>query len=251
MIEVDRLYYQYPGNAESGFALRGVSFSLEAGEWVGFMGANGSGKTTFVRCLNGLIKPVSGRVLVDGLSTNDPHALYEIRKRIGMVFQNPDNQIVATSVEREIAFGLENLGMPVNEMRKKVKAALTQFSLEQYRQVSPNVLSGGERQRLALASIWVMEPCYLILDEPTSLLDPAGKSDFLKRIRRMVKQQRAGILLVTQYAEEALECDRLVVLDEGKIRYDADPASVFRHRSTLRRMGMNVPVEVELDALFA
>ncbi len=215
------------------------------------MGANGSGKTTFVRCLNGLNRPVSGQVLVDGLSSDDPHALHGIRRRVGMVFQNPDNQIVATTVEREIAFGLENLGMPIRSMRKKVAAALKQFSLEPYAQISPNRLSGGERQRLALASVWVMEPRYLVLDEPTSLLDPTGKHDFFQLIRRILKKHKVGILMVTQYPEETLNCSRLVVLHKGCIRFNSDPVSVFHHRSPLKRMGLNVPVEVELGALFA
>jgi len=251
VIEVRNLRYRYPGSEGPDFALRDVSFSLEAGEWLGLMGANGSGKTTFVRCLNGLNRPSFGQVLVDGLSTDDPHALYEIRKRVGMVFQNPDNQIVATSVEREIAFGLENLGIPVRSMRKQVAAALKRFSLEPYAQISPNRLSGGERQRLALASVWTMEPRYLILDEPTSLLDPAGKRDFFQLIRRMLKTRKVGILLVTQYPEETLDCDRLLVMDRGCIRFNSDPVSVFRHRSPLRRLGLSVPVEAELGALFA
>lgn len=214
------------------------------------MGANGSGKTTFVRCLNGLLKPVSGNILVDGLSLDDPLSMIEIRRRVGMVFQNPDNQIVATTVEREIAFGLENLGTPVSQMRQKVGDALKQFSLEPYAQSSPNRLSGGERQRLALASIWVMQPRYLILDEPTSLLDTAGKAAFFRLIRAMLKTRNMGVLLVTQYPDETCFCDRLAVMDRGVIRFDSNPATVFRNRKQFRRMGLSVPVEAELDALF-
>ena len=157
MIEVRDITYHYPeGDSED--VLRGVSLTLQPGEKVAVMGANGSGKTTLARCLNGLLKPSSGSVSVDDMSTDDPALIYEVRRKVGMAFQNPDNQIVAATVEREIAFGLENLGVPSDEMRKCVDGALDRFHLHQYRNHSPHLLSGGERQRLALASIWVMEP---------------------------------------------------------------------------------------------
>jgi len=215
------------------------------------MGANGSGKTTLIRCLNSLLVPDSGLVRVDGLTADHSQSLFEIRRRLGMVFQNPDHQIVSVTVEREIAFGLENLGMPGAAMHRRVNAALRRFKLEPYREESPNRLSGGERQRLALASVWVMDPRYWILDEPTSLLDPAGKADFFRLFRGLVRDSGAGMLLATQYAEEALACDRLVVMEKGRVQFDGEPRRVFRHGSVLRNLGLRVPVEAELGRQFA
>jgi len=249
MIQVKNLKFKYPGD-KSTFALRGVSFNLSPGEKVALMGANGSGKTTFVRCLNGLLKPLSGEVLVDGISAKETEMLYEIRRRVGMVFQNPDNQIVTTTVAREIAFGLENLGVPTEEMKARVEEAVHHFHLEEYRDTPPHLLSGGERQRLALASVWVMKPSYLILDEPTSLLDPHGREEILYFMEREIKTGKMGILLVTQYPEEALTCDRLVVMNRGKIVFDKPPEDVFQNIEELHRLGVGVPVEMELRCYF-
>jgi len=245
MIEVMDLTFQYPGG-EGMFALRGVSFTLKPGERVALMGANGSGKTTLVLCLNGLLKPVSGRVVVDGLHTKDSGNLYEIRRRVGMVFQNPDNQIVTTTVLREIAFGLENMGVPMAEMRSRVEHMLTMFGLGEYQHTPPHLLSGGERQRLALASVWVMQPDYLVLDEPTSLLDPKGRQDIFRFLDEDNVKNKKGILLVTQFPDEALMCDRLLVMDRGTIVYDDSPLDVFHHQDDLRRLGLDIPVKVEL-----
>ncbi len=249
MIQVKNLKFRYPGD-KSTFALRGVSFNLSPGEKVALMGANGSGKTTFVRCLNGLLKPLFGEVLVDGISLKNTEMLYEIRRRVGMVFQNPDNQIVTTTVVREIAFGLENLGIPTEEMKKRVEEAIYHFHLEEYRNTPPHLLSGGERQRLALASVWVMEPRYLILDEPTSLLDPQGREEILDFLEKEVKTRKIGILLVTQYPEEALICDRLVVMNRGKIVFDKAPETVFQNIEKLYQIGVGVPVNMELECYF-
>ena len=249
MIEVRNLKYAYPGSAPC-LALEDVSFTLTLGERVAVMGPNGSGKTTFVRCLNGLLKPLSGEVVVDDLRTKDVKTLYEIRRRVGMVFQNPDNQIVATTVVREVAFGLENLGMAQEEMCRRVDEALQLFHLEESRNVPPHLLSGGERQRLALASVWVMQPDYLILDEPTSLLDPRGRSEVLGFLGKWGESRLMGILLVTQYPEEALAFDRLVVFDQGNIVLDGSPRVVFQeHADELRQLGVAIPVEVALTSV--
>ena len=245
MIRAVNLTFSYPGS-RSNFALRGVSLSLEKGERVGLMGPNGSGKTTLIRCLNGLICPNTGEVLVDNLSINESKNLFEIRRRVGMVFQNPDNQIVTTTVTRELAFGMENLGIPSVEMKKRIEAALIHFNLMEYRNTSPNLLSGGERQKLALASVWVMQPGYLILDEPTSLLDPVDRKETLRLIENAVKIQKMGILLVTQYPDEALTCDRLLIIDSGKIILEGPPTRVFQNCEALRHAGLNIPVEIEL-----
>ncbi len=245
MIEVIKITYQYPGG-ESTFTLRGVSFQLNRGERVALMGANGSGKTTFIRCLNGLLIPREGEVCVDGHSTRDASQIYEVRRLVGMAFQNPDNQIVATTVDRELAFGMENIGIPTDEMKKRVSEALERFHMESYRTTAPHLLSGGERQKLALASIWVMRPKYLVLDEPTSLLDPQGRREVLELIRRESDEGKIGVLLVTQFPEEALGFDRLVIMDKGEIVLDGPPHLLFQHEE-LESMGLAVPTEIALE----
>jgi energy-coupling factor transport system ATP-binding protein len=246
VIEANNLHYRYPGT-EVPPALRGVSFSVRPGENVALMGANGSGKTTLVRCLNGLLTPETGDVTVDGLSVRDPERIYEIRRKIGLVFQNPDDQIVSATVEREIAFGLENLGIPSGTIAEKVGFALAQFHLEFARSHSPHLLSGGERQRLALASVWVMEPDYYVLDEPTSLLDPAGRREIRRFLEDRRREQNAGFVFVTQYPDEALTCDRLILLGEGRIAYDGPPRDGFRDGELCRRLQIGVPASVELE----
>lgn len=245
MINVQQVSFSYFENGP--FVLQDISFQLEPGESVALMGANGSGKTTLVRCLNGLFVPSKGDIQVDGFSVRDTHARYEIRKKVGMVFQNPDDQIVATTVEREIAFGLENLGMPRDEMVKRVDAALTRFHLESYRFHPPHLLSGGERQRLALASIWVLEPQYFILDEPTSLLDPRTREEMLLFMKKEIRERNTGFLLVTQYPEEALQCDRLLLLHSGRIVFDGPPKDGFRNFSQCLNSKIGIPVEIELE----
>ena len=245
MIQCTDIFYTYPDNSFP--ALKGISFSVNAGERVAVMGANGSGKTTLIRCINGLIRPDSGSISVDGLSLDNPDHLYEIRRRVGMVFQNPDNQIVATTIERELAFGLENLGIPQQEIRSKIESALKRFRLDQYRNHPPHLLSGGERQKLALASIWVMEPQYLILDEPTSLLDPRSRMKIFDLLDAEMDGRNLGIVLVTQIPEESFKCDRLVVLENGNVLYDDHPAKVFLNTEQLKKAGLRLPVCAELE----
>jgi len=247
MIQVKGLTYHYPG--PSAFSLRGISFTLGKGEWVALMGGNGSGKTTLVRCLNGLIIPEDGDVLVDGLSLRETDHLQEIRRRLGMVFQNPTNQIVAATVERDIAFGLENLGLPADVMRQRVSEAVERFHLSGYEMYPPHLLSGGERQRLALASVWVMRPGYLVLDEPTSLLDPAGREDVINWIKKEKDESNPGILLITQYPEEAMMCDRMLVLHQGELIMDGPPRTLFMDTERFHSLGLGVPVEIELGKL--
>lgn len=245
MIEVKNIKYKYPD--EEDWVLKGITFSLKQGEKTVLMGANGSGKTTFVRCLNGLIHPQTGEVYVDGLSTSVTEHLYEIRRTVGMVFQNPDNQIVSTTVEREIAFGLENIGIDQLEMRDRVEQALEKFKLRKYRRNSPHLLSGGEKQSLAFASVWVMNPDYLILDETTSMLDHDGKRKVLEFLDEACKLRRIGILLVTQSPEEAVNFDRLIIMNNGKIVLDGHPDDIFLKIDELKRMSISVPVEFELS----
>jgi energy-coupling factor transport system ATP-binding protein len=220
---------------------------MNAGEKVALMGANGSGKTTFVRCLNGLLQPTSGEVRVDGFSASDPKKVFEVRRRVGMVFQNPDNQIVSTTVEREIVFGLENLGLSRPEMEKRLDEALERFHLEPYRMVPPHMLSGGERQRLALASIWVMRPRYLVLDEPTSLLHPQGRQEVLQYLDEELGREKIGVLMVTQCPEEAMMCNRMILMEDGKIARDDSPERVFSDLNTSSKKQIAVPVVIELN----
>jgi energy-coupling factor transport system ATP-binding protein len=244
MIEALNLTFTYPGSSTP--VLNGVTLTLQPGERAALMGANGSGKTTLVRCLNAILEPTSGTVAVDGLTvSSDPDSLFEIRRRVGLVFQNPDDQMVATSVEREIAFGLENLGLPRLDMIKRIDSVLEGFGLSAERHTPPHRLSGGQRQRLALASVVAMKPSYLILDEPTSLLDPRAQDAFHELLRTALRD--AGVLFVTQYPEEALLFDRLIVMDSGRIVLDDAPKSVFEHQDELRRIGLDAPATLELS----
>lgn len=246
MIHVDQIHYTYPGG-ESDFALRGISFSLKRGERTAMMGANGSGKSTFIRCLNGLILPDAGFVEVDGMRTDQSGHLFEVRRRVGMVFQNPDNQIVSTTVERELAFGMENIGLSREMMEERVDGALREFHLDEYRASPPHLLSGGERQRLALASVWVMQPDYLILDEPTSLLDPRGRSDVFACLEERFRSRDVGILFVTQFSAEAMRFDRLIIMDKGQIVEDGVPEQVFRKPARMKQLGLEIPADVALS----
>ena len=243
LIENLTVVYPRPDGSETR-AVDGVSLEIREGEIVGLIGSNGSGKSTLARCLNALIRPSSGRVLVDGLDTADPRHTVEIRKRVGMVFQNPDNQIVSTTVEREIAFGLENLGVPPREMRRRVEEMLDRFGLRRYRHHPPHLLSGGEKQRLAIAAVAVMRPRYLIFDEPTSVLDPAARAEVLALVRQLAEEnpQRA-ILFITQFPEEVEDFGRLLVMHRGQILLDGPPKGIFAQVDKLTGIGLEPPVE--------
>lgn len=254
MIEVQDICYEYRAADNTAVcALDRVSLQICEGEYVAIMGRNSSGKTTLARLLNALLRPQSGSIVIDQLSTTDDQNIIPIRQKVGMVFQNPDNQIVATTVEREIAFGLENLGVPPAEMQRIVDVMLERFELSEYRKYPPALLSGGEKQRLALAAIMAMAPKYLILDEPTSMLDPRSRRellDFLLEMKAGNRQKRPedqmAIILITQFPEEALEAERLLILDHGQLLFDAAPAMVFQQVEQLQALGLEVPVEFEL-----
>ncbi len=246
MIFIDKLSFTYPGTDWA--SLHNVSLQIADGETVSIMGANGSGKTTLARCLNGLLLPTSGRVMVNQLRTDLESDNEQIRQLVGMVFQNPDNQIVSTSVEREIAFGLENLNVPHEHMIKTVDNLLAEFNLERYRKRSPHYLSGGEKQLLALAAVLAMTPAFLILDEPTSLLDPFSRQQILQAIFRNGNSGLAQVtpILITQYPEETFFTERLIVLDQGQVIFDDSPRQVFNQVEELNRIGIGVPVEYQL-----
>lgn len=253
MIKISNLVFAYEQESpKSTRVLNGINLTIREGESVGIMGANGSGKTTLARCLNGLLIPTQGEVVVDDLNTKDAGALNEIRRRVGMVFQNPENQIVSTTVEREIAFGLENLGVPHDEMHRIVDAMLHQFDLVRYRSHPPHLLSGGEMQRLALASVMAMSPKYVILDEPTSLLDMSARKvvlSLLSKLHKPASQNSTVIttLLITQFPEEVLLCDRLLILYNGQILFDDRPSEIFQKVTELQEHDLDVPVEFAIN----
>jgi len=245
MIEVKNLKYKYYSE-DSKWVLNNLSFNLYCGEKVALMGANGSGKTTLVRCLNGLLQIHEGDIKVNGMDLKDPKNMYDVRRNVGMVFQNPGNQIVSTTVEREIAFGLENLGLPYRKIKEKVEKTLIEFDLEKYRMFSPHLLSGGEKQRLAFASIWVMDPKYLILDETTSMLDYNLNKQLFTFLDHAVTEKKMGALLVTQFSEEVLNFDQLIILDKGAVLIDGKPREIFSKEKYLQKIGIRLPAELEL-----
>jgi len=246
MIEVKNLKFKYC-QEDKEWVLNDLSFKMNRGEKVALMGTNGSGKTTFVRCLNGLLQIQEGEISVNGLNVKDPKNLYEVRRIVGMVFQNPDNQIVSTTVEREIAFGLENLGLSYQVIKEKVEKALIEFDLEKYRRSSPHLLSGGEKQRLAFASVWVMNPEFLILDETTSMLDYRLRNQLFRFLNHANTEKKMGILLVTQFSEEILSFERLIILDKGRIVIEGKPEDLFVEEEYLKKIGIRLPAVLELS----
>ena len=226
--------------------LEGLTLKFKEGEFISIIGPNGSGKTTLTRLLNGLLIPCSGEVRIDGLNPEDKKDLRLIRQKVGMVFQNPDNQIITTSVEREIAFGLENLNLPYDEIRERVEWALSAFHLWEYKNSPPHKLSGGEKQRVAIAAVLAMRPKYLILDEPTSLLDPEGREMLNLLIRKLAGEGKITILNITQFPDEALLAQRLLVLDKGKVVLDGTPEEVFKETEKLKNIGLSVPKSLEI-----
>jgi len=241
MIEIDQLEYVHANGIP---ALRGVKATLESGRWTALIGANGSGKTTLARCLNGLLTPTSGAVRVDGV-TVARDSVAEIRQRVAMVFQNPDDQLVAPTVETDIAFGLENHGVEPTQMRRRVEEILRRFHLDHYRSHPPHLLSGGERQRLAVAAAVAVQPDFLILDEPTALLDPTARAELMDLVGQLC-QQGLGVLHITQSPEEAARAERILVLHEGLLVDDGTPRHIYRQPASLRRIGLAAPFAVEV-----
>jgi energy-coupling factor transporter ATPase len=247
MIELKKVSYEYKlDDKQSILALDDINLTFEKGKSVAIIGSNGSGKTTLARLLNALLLPSSGQVIVDGSDTQDKDSQKLIRLKVGMVFQNPDNQLISTSVEREIAFGLENLALPYEEMGKRVRWALYFFHLKEYMNYPPHKLSGGEKQRVALASVLSMQPEYLVLDEPTSLLDPKGKKEVMNQVQRLSKQKNMTVIHITQFPEEAIIADRVLVMHKGRIVLDGTPQDVFKQKEKLRKIGLQAPLAFEL-----
>jgi len=249
MITAEHLTLEVSSPAGQRRILDDLSASISDGEFVAIMGANGAGKTSFARCLNGLIAPTSGEIRIDSLSVKDHHHLPAIRERVGMVFQNPDNQIVGATVERDVAFGLENLGLPRDEMRRRVELVLDLFHLEKYRHHPPHLLSGGEKQRLAIAAVVAMQPSHLIFDEPTSLLDYPSRVELLQLAVALNRGENAlaprplTVLFITQFPEEALFARRLLIFDRGHLKFDGHPIQIFQQVEELESIGLRPPLE--------
>ncbi|MEX1308275.1 MAG: energy-coupling factor transporter ATPase [Eubacteriales bacterium] len=241
------LTYSYISDEEAvKFALNGVDVVIEKGEFVVILGHNGSGKSTFAKLLNALYTPTDGDVLVDGMSTRDESKVWDIRKTCGMVFQNPDNQLVATLVEEDVAFGPENLGIPSAEIVTRVKDALETVGLSGFDRRAPHMLSGGQKQRVAIAGILAMLPDVIVFDEPTAMLDPQGRTEVLKTIHKLNKEQGKTIIYITHYIEEAIEADRIMVLGGGRLILDGTPREVFSEYDLLKEAGLSVPRAAKL-----
>ncbi len=247
IIEIKDVSFKY--SSEEGtenYVLNDLNLNIEKGSFTAVLGHNGSGKSTLAKLINGLLKPDSGSVEVLGMSTSDEKNEIEIRRNVGLVFQNPDNQLVATIVEEDVAFGPENLGLPPEEIRRRVDDALKKVDMYDYRSHAPHKLSGGQKQRVAIAGIIAMEPQCIVLDEPTAMLDPKGRDEVMDAIISLNKNSGITIVLITHFMDEAVKADRVVVMDAGNIIMDDVPRKVFSHVSELKAIGLDVPQATEL-----
>lgn len=226
--------------------LKGISLEINKGELVAVLGHNGSGKSTLAKLLNAILLPTSGKVIVDGIDTADEEKLLDVRQRVGMVFQNPDNQIVATIVEEDVAFALENMGVDPVEMRERVDEALKAVKMYDFREHAPHQLSGGQKQRVAIAGIIAMRPDCIVLDEPTAMLDPQGRKEVMKTIKRLNRDHGITVILITHEMDEAAQCQRIVVIDHGSVRMDDVPKKVFARVDEMKEIGLDVPQATEL-----
>ena len=251
MIETKNLTFTYPAEEgrEEHPALRDVTLSVEKGSFTVVLGHNGSGKSTLAKQMNAVLLPDGGAVYVEGMDTRDEQLLLEIRRRVGMVFQNPDNQIVANVVEEDVAFAPENLGVAPAEIRQRVDDALAAVGMEEFARHAPHLLSGGQKQRVAIAGVIAMEPACIVLDEATAMLDPEGRREVLETIRALNREKGITVVLITHHMAEALDADRVVVMNNGKVALDGTPKEVFSRVEELHGMGLASPDTVELLAL--
>lgn len=252
IIKTDNLTYKYmvrddEGNIESvNTAVDNVSLDINEGDFIAVLGHNGSGKSTFAKHINVLLSPTEGSIWVDGMDTKDEDKIWDIRQTAGMVFQNPDNQIIGTIVEEDVGFGPENLGVPTEEIWQRVDESLNAVGMNEYRHHSPNRLSGGQKQRVAIAGILAMKPKCIVLDEPTAMLDPNGRKEVISTITRLNKQENVTIVLITHYMDEVVNADKIFVMDAGKVVLSGTPGEVFSHVETLRELRLDVPQATEL-----
>lgn len=250
IISVQNLVYEYVRNLDDGTrktyrAIDDISFDIEAGSFVAIIGRNGSGKSTLAKNLNGLLVPTSGRVLVDGMDTADDELVWDIRSRVGMVFQNPDNQIVSSIIEDDVAFGPENIGIPPLEIRKRVDEALKAVGMYEHRLKGAHMLSGGQKQRIAIAGALAMRPDCIVFDEPTAMLDPRGRAQVMSIIRKL-NEEGITTILITHFMEEAAQADRIIVMKKGKIYSDSTPEELYRDRERIKGAGLEMPPAVDL-----
>ncbi|MBO5364404.1 MAG: energy-coupling factor transporter ATPase [Clostridia bacterium] len=248
VIKIENLRFSYPSEetGEEVPVLRGITMEVKRGEFLAVLGHNGSGKSTLAKHLNAILTPTEGRVLVEGMDTADENLLYEIRQKVGMVFQNPDNQMVANIVEEDVAFAPENLGVPPAEIRQRVDEALSAVNMVAFRDHAPHMLSGGQKQRIAIAGVLAMRPDILVLDEPTAMLDPAGRKEILATIRELKEKHGMTVVLITHYMDEAVLADRVIVVDRGVIAMEGTPDTVFPKVEELKRLGLDTPQATEL-----
>lgn len=234
------------GIKEEKYAVKDVDLQVKKGEFLVVLGHNGSGKSTIAKHMNALLVPTKGTVIVDKLDTKDPEQVWNIRSKAGMVFQNPDNQLVATIVEEDVAFGPENLGVEPSEIRKRVDSSLAKVGMSEYKRHAPHLLSGGQKQRIAIAGILAIQPECIIFDEPTAMLDPSGRKDVLKAIKEINKEYGITIVLITHYMDEAAQADRIIVMDNGQIKMEGTPRDVFPQVKHMKEIGLDVPQVTEL-----
>lgn len=244
IIRAERLHYSYPGDEQE--TLHGIDLEIEEGSFVAVLGHNGSGKSTLAKLMNAILLPSSGKVYVDGIDTAEEERLLDIRRTVGMVFQNPDNQIVANVVEDDVAFAPENLGVPSEEIRCRVDEALKTVGMYEYRLHAPHLLSGGQKQRVAIAGVLAMQPRCVVLDEPTAMLDPVGRREVVATVTRLCREKGMTVVLITHHMSECVGADRLIVMSEGAIVADGSPREVFSQVELLRSEGLSVPATTEL-----
>lgn len=246
LIEVKNVTYEYTDEETVHTAVKNLSLNIKNGSFTVILGHNGSGKSTLAKMLNGLNKPTLGDILVDGINTKDEANELEVRRKVGMVFQNPDNQLVASIVEEDVAFGPENLGLEPSVIRQRVDEALKAVDMYEFRKSTPHRLSGGQKQRIAIAGIIAMQPLCLVLDEPTAMLDPKGRAEIVSTLIKLNREKGITVILITHYMEEAEKADRVVVMNDGEIISDGAPSEIFKNVEQLKAVGLDVPQTTEL-----
>lgn len=246
ILEVKNVTYEYTDEEKTFAAVKNLSLNIERGSFTVILGHNGSGKSTLAKMLNGLNKPTSGDVFADGINTKNEETEIEVKRKVGMVFQNPDNQIIASIVEEDVAFGPENLGIPPAEIEKRVEDALKAVDMWEFRKSTPHHLSGGQKQRIAIAGIIAMQPECLVLDEPTAMLDPKGRAEIISTLHRLNSEKGITVVLITHYMEEAENADRVIVMNDGEIIADDKPKVIFSDVERLKKVGLDVPQTAEL-----
>ncbi len=244
IINFENVHYTYPGDDME--SLCGIDLAIEKGQFTAVLGHNGSGKSTLAKHMNAILVPDEGRVLINGIDTADEERVLDVRRCVGMVFQNPDNQIVANVVEDDVAFAPENLGVPPQEIRRRVDAALTQVGMYELREHAPHLLSGGQKQRVAIAGVIAMEPEIIVLDEPTAMLDPQGRQEVISTVTRLCREKGMTVVLITHHMDECIGADRLIVMSNGSIIADGTPGAVFSDVALMEREGLSVPETVRL-----